>query len=312
MGNLPSRGGVATATNGSILPREATTSHPDPNFSDIIAFDVIHLFGIVILGGTLLTAYFSSRIRRGSLWFMFNISWFLASFGYLLLLGQQTGPAPPFVLCLIQSMFVYATPVFYGFAALSFMLHVGFSLQTIKQVTDGDSTGVFINKTYDRKVLVEVLIVGLIHKSYVQRDPTGMYCHITRRLPNRTTATLGVAASIPMFILGVLIFRIVKNTWSVKMKRTRDHKVSLDIAIRAVIFALCPLIGLTVGLLQYVPGMKEHHGAGLNIALATLPALAGLIFGTQRDMIAVWACRRKKTESSVPFTGTSSQSSAKV
>jgi len=92
--------------------RDALSDSPsDLNIPFVIAFDTIHIIGLVVLGSTLLTAWLSRQVQRGTLWFGFNLSWLSASIGHLLLLGHQTGPPPNRGLCLTQATFVYGTPV---------------------------------------------------------------------------------------------------------------------------------------------------------------------------------------------------------
>ena len=77
----------------------------------IIAFDVLHIFGLISIIAILCTACFSSRIRRSKAWYSFTATWALSFIGYLLILGHQTGPLPGPNLCLFQAMLTNAFPV---------------------------------------------------------------------------------------------------------------------------------------------------------------------------------------------------------
>ena len=76
----------------------------------IVAFDVLQMFGLISLSVILCTVWFSSRVRRSTAWFSFNFAWAFSCVGYLLILGYQTGPSPGHVLCLCQTMLIYACP----------------------------------------------------------------------------------------------------------------------------------------------------------------------------------------------------------
>lgn len=80
------------------------------NFNLIVAFDALNLFAVITLSAIFLTAYFSSQIRRVSTWYLYIFSWAVFSLGYLLILGHQTNSQPGHGICLVQSMFIYATP----------------------------------------------------------------------------------------------------------------------------------------------------------------------------------------------------------
>ncbi|KAF8800818.1 hypothetical protein BYT27DRAFT_7199259, partial [Phlegmacium glaucopus] len=76
----------------------------------IIAYDVLYIFGLILLSAILCTAWFSSSIRRSTGWYLFNFAWALSCIGYLLIIGQQTGPLPAHIHCLFQAMIIYASP----------------------------------------------------------------------------------------------------------------------------------------------------------------------------------------------------------
>lgn len=83
---------------------------PPPDITFIVIFDILHIFAFVLLGALILTVIMCARPQRCSFWFFFISAWFITSFSNLLLLGRQTGPAPPFGLCLFQASLVYASP----------------------------------------------------------------------------------------------------------------------------------------------------------------------------------------------------------
>ncbi|CAA7269634.1 unnamed protein product [Cyclocybe aegerita] len=291
-----------SAQNDSTSPIVDGVTH-QPYIPYIVAFDIIHIAGLIIIGSTVLTAWLSPRIRRGPMWFMFEIAWLSAPIGHLLLLGQQTGPPPSTGYCLFQATFVYGTPVFYAWYACSFMLHVYLSLRR----TMGGYAA--MPKKYSALfhilpcsvfflIVLEVVIYGLLHKSSVERDPSGMYCNIRDRLPNKITAGFSIVPIIPLLVIEVLVYRAIRHhTWREAGKtnwRNADH-LTPEVVMRVLIFGVCPIGALIIGILQYFAWDTDHGGAELNLGLAMLPTLVGLIFGTQKDILRVWMFWKKDT-----------------
>ena len=110
--STPFRFLAATPDYNKVLIR-AGRSAGDPNLTPlVIIFDALNLFSAITLSTVLLIAWFSTRIRRVSTWYLYIFSWDIYSLGYLLILGYQTGGMTPVRgLCLFQSAMIYATPV---------------------------------------------------------------------------------------------------------------------------------------------------------------------------------------------------------
>ncbi|KAF8816022.1 hypothetical protein BYT27DRAFT_7185757 [Phlegmacium glaucopus] len=90
----------------------------------IIAYDVLHIFGLILLSAIICTAWFSSSIRRSTGWYSFNFAWVLSCIGYLLILGHQTGPLPGHIHCLFQAMLINSLPALNSLAFVSFILEI--------------------------------------------------------------------------------------------------------------------------------------------------------------------------------------------
>lgn len=89
---------------------------PEADASDlpfIVAFDVLQIVGFLLLVPVVLTAWRSPRVQRTSTWFAFVLSWVLSSVAFVIIVGQQTGPAPMAGVCLFQAALIYATPALY-------------------------------------------------------------------------------------------------------------------------------------------------------------------------------------------------------
>jgi hypothetical protein len=77
-------------------------------------FNSLYFIGLIFLTIVILPPIFSRNVLRSPLWFAFMGSWMLYCFSFLLLVGQQLGPEPPFGICLFQAALVHAVPALYG------------------------------------------------------------------------------------------------------------------------------------------------------------------------------------------------------
>lgn len=77
----------------------------------IVLFDVVDLLGIILLACALLPAVLSKTIQRSRVWYSMMVAWLVFALSYGLLVGRQEPPSqPPFGLCLVQTLLVYAVP----------------------------------------------------------------------------------------------------------------------------------------------------------------------------------------------------------
>lgn len=81
----------------------------------VVAFNVVQIIGLVMLGAVLLTACLVKDVKRSSAWYLFMATWLFYTAAHLLLAGQQIGPNPMFGLCLFQASLIYSTPVLFVF-----------------------------------------------------------------------------------------------------------------------------------------------------------------------------------------------------
>lgn len=80
------------------------------NRSVVIVFDVLAFIFLVLLLVVLLTAAVSHQVQRKGSWFNFMLPVALYPASFLLLLGEQNHTQPPFPLCMLQAVLVYALP----------------------------------------------------------------------------------------------------------------------------------------------------------------------------------------------------------
>ncbi|KAJ7019914.1 hypothetical protein C8F04DRAFT_324139 [Mycena alexandri] len=76
----------------------------------IVIFNFLAAGGFAMLLGTLLPAMLSANIHRRKTWFSMITSWIIYALSYLFILGHQFGPEPPRGLCVLQMIFIYASP----------------------------------------------------------------------------------------------------------------------------------------------------------------------------------------------------------
>lgn len=81
----------------------------DLRHTQITLFNVLAFLGVFSIILVLAPALFSSHVKRSRAWFGVLTAWMLYSATYLLLIGRQLDPEPPYGLCMLQAALVYAT-----------------------------------------------------------------------------------------------------------------------------------------------------------------------------------------------------------
>lgn len=81
----------------------------DLKHTQITLFNVCAFLGVFSIIFVLAPALFSSYVKRSRAWFGVLTAWMLYSATYLLLIGRQLDPEPPYGLCMLQAALVYAT-----------------------------------------------------------------------------------------------------------------------------------------------------------------------------------------------------------
>ncbi|KAH8799297.1 hypothetical protein DL96DRAFT_1687959 [Flagelloscypha sp. PMI_526] len=250
----------------------------------VIACDVLLTSGFFVSTAGLLTAGLSKRVLRSSQWFIFMAfaSWW--SIQYLLLVGNQlTGDSPPHALCLVQSASVYAAApgtafallaLFHQLIAIPFMIYIG--------------------------VFVMGITLGILHPAQVVRDELRVSCHMFGTVMEIVEAGAVLLACIGIFILeGLIIVKIWKNLRRIRnFNRTSvTRHFSLSLVIRASAFSLLPIAAIIVSAVSMVRSSKDERTStpAVNIFLSSIPLFAGLLFGTQKDIIEIWAVWKTPT-----------------
>ncbi|KAH0582061.1 hypothetical protein H2248_011717 [Termitomyces sp. 'cryptogamus'] len=183
-----------------------------------VAFQLFGLFGILI---TLVTVVFSRSTPRHAAWFSFIISWIISTVAYTLLFWSGhlfSGSEPPFALCLIQGVMIYASPPLTAFTTLALVGQMWYLVHFF-EVLFIQTKGKGNQGRPSQKMLIILLvlpyllfivifvgntILGLQHPSMVKRvSASGMYCTFTNRIPGRISTALCALLLIPVTVLEV-------------------------------------------------------------------------------------------------------------
>ncbi|TFK75175.1 hypothetical protein BDN72DRAFT_892523 [Pluteus cervinus] len=272
-------------------PRVTGSSIESPSASSpvpfIIAYNVLQMLGFVLLVPVILTAWVSPRVHRASTWFPFMLSWVFSTIIYSFLMVHQIGPSPSFALCLTQAGFVYASPALISLTGVAFLLQIYSSIYSAIKITANHVAKsrllFFLPISIATGVFIYILTIGLHDPDNVQRSPTGMYCHLGDE-----------RGYVPSFVdyfkpNGCLIAYLLYRNWSAYRRlREMDAAFSLSTLVRVTIFGFLPLFALIINFLAYEHRNSPIERGKINVTIATLPLLAGLVFGTQRDILRTW------------------------
>ncbi|KAH8817906.1 hypothetical protein DL96DRAFT_1715613 [Flagelloscypha sp. PMI_526] len=268
----------------------------------VALFDLLLIVGFFVCTAVLLTAVFSKRIVRSRQWYIFMGfgSWWAIQ--HQLLLGHQLTPGPPpHFLCLLQSSFIYAAPPANTFCLLCIFLQLFLLLLEalknrpgLERMFSPFLIGVPFLAYFG--VFLVALANGLGHPEQVARDEHGLTCHLTSSATMYLTAGLVTFACIAMIIIEVFTFTLLwKNYDRVQQLNftTQGDQISLSIAIRTSIFSLLPIlaVGVSIGMIvsrSSSTNSSEPPSAAPDLVMAVLPLSAGVIYGTQRDILAAW------------------------
>ncbi|KAJ7585065.1 hypothetical protein C8J56DRAFT_141799 [Mycena floridula] len=261
----------------------------------------LHAAGLVLLTAVFLTALLSSSIYRMSTWFMFIFSYMFYCTSYLLLGGHNCDSIPPATLCNIQGGLVYAAPVLASFSTLSYVLEIFAGLMKHIRHTKVPPTYIVWLRTVpyvvSAVVLFEALLVALVHE--VTPNSDHMYCHITSKIPSTVTAIVIVFPLLGVVILQGLIAVMLSKHWTSfrKLSKRAPDLLSFSALLRIGGFSILMPAIVTILIVASSVESARHpnsssHSPGWDFVVPTLPLIAALVFGTQKDMLKVWTLQR--------------------
>ncbi|KAJ7707646.1 hypothetical protein B0H17DRAFT_525254 [Mycena rosella] len=280
----------------------------------IYIFNFLAAGGFGLLLATLIPAMLSRSIHRSKTWFSMIISWIIYALSYLLIVGHQLGPEPPRAgVCVLQMVFIYASPPLTAISGLAFILDTHFRI-TKALFTRG------VDHKYTRILLLvpwvsfavvagEALIV-VQDFADIQRNSTHMYCHSSANVQYLTTALICVISLGTALCMIAWTAVILYRNWALfrQLSANSERELRLSSLIRIMIFTMMASIGLGLGAFATTPDVASS--AIWSALLPILPFLCGIAFGTQKDIIRCWMFWKPKVNH--PDSSTSSSNHPKV
>ncbi|KDR82176.1 hypothetical protein GALMADRAFT_222054 [Galerina marginata CBS 339.88] len=270
----------------------------------IVAFDILCFLGMVLLTAAFCTAFCSSRVPRASIWFTFIASLILMTVFNLLILGQQPGKPPNHIKCAVQAIFIYAVPVLIAHTAAALLLQVYLSMIFIRKSRKLSNLHILLLNIVPVLTPIGILVygitIGLQNPSVIQRDLSGMRCHVN--VDHNQLFDYSLGASITgVAVLVVLEVFVVSNLFryrSTYEKLLTDSRMSPRVIIRVCFFNIFFILAVIVSLVPI--RNRVNIEVFVNLIAAIIPAAAGIMFFTQKDILAVWMFWRSPALSSVP------------
>ncbi|KAJ7589896.1 hypothetical protein C8J56DRAFT_1048058 [Mycena floridula] len=281
--------------------------------SYIVAFDVLQAIGLVAAYVVLMTPLLAANIKRSATWMIFMGELVVLCASYLLLLGQQTGKAPYFGICLTQAALIFSAPVMCAFSALAITIELYLKLAFV----DGSPRNITLTLISVPIVILIAIIIeivavwsplhfsalksneeqmGLSNRSSVIRNKSGIVCTLSNTISWKISSALVIVAVFAMLVFEIIIISIFLRRRKAANKLLRgDTSVHLSTIIRVTSFSFLPITTLVItviitsGLTEWTPKITSI----VFIGVACVPLCASVIFGFQHDIIQAWIFWRK-------------------
>nr|GAT43903.1 predicted protein [Mycena chlorophos] len=262
-----------------------------PDVTTIVIFDVIIATSFFILLVSVLVAWFAN-IQRVKTWYLLQLCAAGYCLSFFLLVGHQVGPEPPLQFCAMSAALIYAAPPALATAGFFFVIELHLRL----------SSALF-SRTMSNKFIYWVawgiplthgivfwtsLLVGLSDVSRIQRDPTGIYCHIVdNKIPTLITGSLVIMFLAALLVLeAITIVHLVRQHAMVKQLRLRGSDFPLPLFVRVVGYTFVAGFGMVM-----VDVVMNATNATIIIMMSIVPLSVALVFGTQMELIQVLFCQ---------------------
>jgi len=266
------------------------------NHAELVAWLVLNVWpshlGLPVLVCTILL---SRKIHRHVTFINMCITWMIIGFSSSLLLyaGYQTGPEPPFSLCLIQASLLYAQPGMTSLSAFALVFQVFYVIRAAFQERDPQNY-----HTLRKWVLVVMpyvaliafagvtLYVGVKNPERVSRDRRFFYCSVKDTILTNTITTFSFVVLLVTICLEVWIIVLTYKHWRVLRANVQnDAAANLNLIMRTSAFAMWVFLGMGLSLLSF----RAPESPVPDMALATMGSAVVLVFGTQRDILQALA-----------------------
>ncbi|KAJ8074962.1 hypothetical protein PM082_019289 [Marasmius tenuissimus] len=287
---------IQTSTSTpAIMKREDVLPEPPETPASLWAFNILQILGFTLnMFVILIVAVNNKRVRRTIVWYLFISGWIVwcVVYGLLFILGYQGAQEPPPGLCSFQAAAIYAFPPSMALLTLGILTQLYCALYaSIRQrrpIEHANKLIVSVPVAAFVGVFVAGLAIGIRYPESIQRDDTMMYCNSSVRILFNIAALLVGIASVLMLILESIVIVTLFNFWSAftRIRAVPGNVLSGTMAFRVTIFSFMPMAAL---LLSAIAMFNKGPQGPSNVAIAFLPTVAALIFGTQKDVLSSWA-----------------------
>jgi len=268
-----------------------------------VVFDVLQLLALVLLVAMLLPALLSQSVYRQKSWFNLVVACVFYCISFLLLLGHQSGPEPPFPLCIFQAGLIYAAPPSVAAAGLVFVAELYLRLSSTlcaRQVNERHVTILlFISPLAHFIVFWVAIFTGLSRGGslLVHRSTGGLYCDIDSSTPTLTTG-ITVIVLVIMMIIGEIYTAVYlfRKRSAFKGIKASGGTFPLSLFIRTACYTFGGGVAI---ILVLILNTSNSIFIVMSDFLAIIPLFVALVFGTQRDIIGVYMFWKKKGPSQI-------------
>ncbi|KAJ7043689.1 hypothetical protein C8F04DRAFT_1072970 [Mycena alexandri] len=269
-------------------------------------FNTFSFLGVFSLTLVAATAHFAPSVHRSGLWFRHIIAWIVYSVSFLLLVGRQSGPAPPFGLCMVQAALIHASPTLPTLSAFCFVVDLYIGLSAVvhrkRKIRPALSKFLLIFPTMVFTAVFLTVLLFVQDIAVVQRDAVShLYCHITAPTPALVSASIVICTGLFIFPLEIWIAIVLCRNW-VAFRRSYesgpDPHVSLTMFIRVALFTVMSMTG--VGLSSFSVGSSNSPEPYWSLVLPIVPIIAAIIFGSQQDIMKCWVFWRESERAEPP------------
>ncbi|TFK40431.1 hypothetical protein BDQ12DRAFT_721869 [Crucibulum laeve] len=271
----------------------------------ITIFDALAFLAVFLVGAVLATALFSRKVNRRRPWYNMLVSWLVYSASYLLLVGFQGDKGPPFWFCFLQAVFVYGAPPLAAFGTACYIVDLYLSVSSLhvvprKPTSSATLVLLFIPWVAFISVIIEISILVTRDPSSVKRSPGLVYCHLDTTIQVTSNVALGAIAGVILVPLEIWIAILLRKsrTKCQEFEDVNPQSKQLSLLIRSAVFTAMVLIGVALNITAC--WLNNQRIVIWSIFLPTAPILLAISFGTQRDIMTVWAFWKKSPTLSNP------------
>ncbi|KIK58601.1 hypothetical protein GYMLUDRAFT_45209 [Collybiopsis luxurians FD-317 M1] len=240
-----------------------------------------------------------NMIDRSRTWYSFCISWVISCFSYCFLFfaGRQfdMDHSPSFGLCFTQAALIYASPPLTGATTFALFFDLWWMFRAAlntQRFSNGKTIKIYLLVLpYGLWIvmLVGLFIAGGVSPEIVRYDLTfSPYCtmrsSIIPLLASCLTLLFAVAVLVMLVILAINLHRVRRERS--RLNTSRNQKQMLPLITRIIVFVFFGTVALTIStvfVFNPEPGVKS------NLALAVLPPAGVVVFGSQKDILQLWA-----------------------